>query len=148
MTGPVLVATHGSPDADQVLTRASELAAALGAELHAVCVIAPIEIGAPVGAAGGAAITEAEHELEHAATVALERARELAAQRGLAVVEHRRHGEPADAIATVADEVGASMIVLGSRGLDAAGRYVLGSVPERVLFDPHDHDVYVVRTAG
>ena len=32
------------------------------------------------------------------------------------------------------------------REIGAAGRYVLGSVPERVLFDPHDHDVFVVRT--
>jgi len=27
-----------------------------------------------------------------------------------------------------------------------AGRYVLGSLPERGLYDPHGHDVHVVRT--
>ena len=146
MTAPVLVATHGSPDAELVLARAISLAVALEAELHAVSVVPPMEIGAPLGDAGVAAVTEAEHELEALADAALERARAVGGQHGLDVVPHVRRGEPAESIAIVADEVGAALIVLGSRGLDAAGRYVLGSVPERVLFDPHDHDVFVVRT--
>lgn len=146
MTAPILVATHGSTDADLVVRRAAELAVALGTDLHAVSAIAPMEIGAPVGPAGAAAITDAEHRHEDEAHEALARARQIGAEHGLDVVEHTRHGEPADAIAVVADEIGAATIVLGSRGLDPAGRYVLGSVPERVLFDPHDHDVYVVRT--
>jgi nucleotide-binding universal stress UspA family protein len=62
------------------------------------------------------------------------------------VTEHLVQGEPAAQIAHVADTIGADLIVLGSRGLDASGRYVLGSVPERLLFDPHGHDVLVVRT--
>ena len=69
-----------------------------------------------------------------------------AATLGLVVTEHLVEGEPAAQIAHVADTIGADLIVLGSRGLDPAGRYVLGSVPERLLFDPHGHDVVVVRT--
>lgn len=65
---------------------------------------------------------------------------------GLELVPHLAQGEPAAHIVSVADEIGAELIVIGSRGLDAAGRYVLGSVPERVLFDAHGHDVLVVRT--
>lgn len=148
MTPPVLVATHASPDAELVLARAAELAAALGAELHAVSVVPPVEINAAVGDAGAVVITRMEHELEGRSSAALDRARAVGADHGLDVVGHMQHGEPAAAIATVADQVGAGTIVLGSRGLDAAGRYVLGSVPERVLFDPHGHDVFVVRTSG
>lgn len=146
MTNPVLVATHGSADADTVLERAATLAAALGAALHAVCVVQPIEVHAPIGPAGAEKIADTRREHEQQAAAALRRAHTIGAKYGLDVVEHVRHGEPANAIADVADEVGAALIVLGSRGLDAAGRYVLGSVPERVLFDPHGHDVYVVRT--
>ncbi len=148
MTDPVLVATHASADAELVIARAVGLAIALGSELHAVSVVPPIEITAPVGEAGAAAITDVEHGLEDRAAAAVERVRTIGGERGLDVVAHVRRGEPAAMIAGVADEIGAAMIVVGSRGLDAAGRYVLGSVPERVLFDPHDHDVFVVRTTG
>jgi len=148
MTAPVLVATHASPDADDVLARAAGLAAAFGTELHAVSVVPPIEIAAPVAAPGASVITDAEHRLEARAAAAIERARGVGREHGLDVVAHIRHGEPAVSIALVADEIGAGLIVVGSRGLDPAGRYVLGSVPERVLFDPHGHDVFVVRTTG
>ena len=146
MTSPILVATHGSADADAVLNRAAEFAAAIGADLHAVSVVQPLEVGAPVGPAGASKIAEAGREAERRSQAALARAAEIGGEHGLEVVPHERHGEPAASIVAVADHVGAMMIVVGSRGLDAAGRYVLGSVPERVLFDPHGHDVYVVRT--
>lgn len=76
------------------------------------------------------------------------RASAIGSAAGLAVHEHLVRGEPAAQIATVADTIAADLIVLGSRGLDAAGRYVLGSVPERLLFDPHGHGVLVVRTTS
>ena len=70
---------------------------------------------------------------------------ELAAEAG---AEHDiKVGHSSNTILEYADKIGADLIVLGSRGLDPAGRYVLGSVPEKVLFDSHGHDVLVVRTA-
>jgi nucleotide-binding universal stress UspA family protein len=81
---------------------------------------------------------------EHAE--ALSQAMIIGRSAGVEVHEHLAQGEPAAQIASVADEIGADLIVIGSRGLDPAGRYVLGSVPERVVFDPHGHDVCVVRT--
>ena len=77
---------------------------------------------------------------------ALAHAAALGRNLGAAVTEHLVQGEPAAQIAHVADTIGADLIVLGSRGLDSAGRYVLGSVPEKVLFDAHGHDVLIVRT--
>lgn len=146
MSAPVLVATHDTPHAEQVLERAASLAVAIGAELHAVSVVAPMEINAAVGDAGAVVIAGIEHEHEGHCKTALERAVAIGERHGLEVVIHLEHGEPAAVIANVADDIGAGMIVLGSTGLNAAGRYVLGSVPERVLFDPHGHDVFVVRT--
>ncbi|MGI9644796.1 MAG: universal stress protein [Ilumatobacteraceae bacterium] len=146
MIAPILVATHDAPHADRVLERAAGLAVAVGAELHAVCVVAPMEINAAVGDAGAVVIAGMEHEMEAHSKTALDRARAVGERHGLDVVAHLEHGEPAATIVNVADDIGADMIVLGSTGLDAAGRYVLGSVPERVLFDAHGHDLHVVRT--
>jgi len=44
-----------------------------------------------------------------------------------------REGSPADVIETVASEVGASLIVVGTRGLGGAARLILGSVSAQVV---------------
>ena len=146
MHPPVLVATHHSETSDQVVERAATLAVALGADLHAVSVVPALVIGAAVGDAGAEALTRQAAAHREVCTQALARATAVSAKLGAEVTEHLVEGEPAARIAQVADTIGADLIVVGSRGLDAAGRYVLGSVPERLLFDPHGHDVLVVRT--
>lgn len=146
MPAPVLVATHHSSTADQVVERAARLAVAIGAELHTVSVVPELVVGAAVGAAGAEALTRQHDSQRQICAEALARAATLSRDLGAVVTEHLVQGEPATQIAHVADTIGADLIVLGSRGLDAAGRYVLGSVPERLLFDSHGHDVLVVRT--
>ncbi len=146
MNGPVLVATHVSKTADHVVQQAADHAAALGVELHAVSVVPDLAVGAPIAGAGADAITRKVDGLRAECAEALAQASTIGTSAGVVVHEHLVQGEPAARIAAVADEVGAGLIVLGSRGLDAAGRYVLGSIPERLLFDPHGHDVLVVRT--
>jgi len=146
MPAPVLVATHHSTTADQVVARAARLAVAVGAELHAVSVVQDPVIGAAVGPAGAEALTRQSDEQRLTCAEALAHAAALGRNLGAVVTEHLVQGEPAAQIAHVADTIGADLIVLGSRGLDSAGRYVLGSVPEKVLFDSHGHDVLVVRT--
>ncbi|NND75401.1 MAG: universal stress protein [Ilumatobacter sp.] len=148
MTPPILVATHGTAGADHVVRRAAALADAFDSPLHVISVVQPIDVHAPIAPAGAAKLAEAAETLETQATTALGSAAEIAAESGVGVVEHVRHGEPAHEIVQLADEIEAGVIVIGSRGLDAAGRYVLGSVPERVLFDAHGHDVHVVRAPG
>lgn len=46
---------------------------------------------------------------------------------------HARIGKPADEILQVAREVGADLIIVGSKGLTGVERFVLGSVSERVV---------------
>jgi len=146
MPAPVLVAAHHSTTADQVVARAARLAVAIGAELHAVSVVQDPVIGAAVGPAGAEALTRQSDEQRVTCAEALAHAAALGRNLGAVVTEHLVQGEPASQIAHVADTIGADLIVLGSRGLDSAGRYILGSVPEKVLFDSHGHDVLVVRT--
>ena len=147
MRGPVLVATHRSKTADRVIERAAFLAAAMGVNLHAVSVVPDVAVAAPVGGAGADAIAHRVETLRAECAEAIARVRAIGESAGIVVHEHLVQGEAAARIASVADEVDAEVIVVGSRGLDAAGRYVLGSVPERLLFNPHGHDVFVVRTA-
>jgi nucleotide-binding universal stress UspA family protein len=146
MHSPVLVATHHSATADHVVERAARLAVAVGAELHAVSVVPDLVITAAIGSAGAEALTREADAQREACAHALTRAAALGRELGAEITQHLLQGEPAAQIAHLADTIGAGLIVLGSRGLDAAGRYVLGSVPERLLFDPHGHDVLVVRT--
>jgi nucleotide-binding universal stress UspA family protein len=146
MQAPVLVAAHHSSTADQVVVRAARLAVAVGAELHVVSVVQDLVVGAAVGPAGAEALTRQYDEQREMCEAALTHAAGLGRDLGAVVTEHLVQGEPAAQIAHVADTISADLIVLGSRGLDPAGRYVLGSVPEKVLFDSHGHDVLVVRT--
>ncbi len=146
MPAPVLVATHDAAADEQIVERAARLAVALGTRLHAVSVVPDLAVGASVGGVGADALTRQADVHRHRCVDALAQAGERARAVGAEVTDHLAQGEPAAQIAQVADSIEAGLIVVGSRGLDAAGRYVLGSVPERLLFDPHGHDVLVVRT--
>ena len=61
------------------------------------------------------------------------------------VETHALEGEPADALLKVAEKVGASMIVVGNRGMHGAKR-MLGSVPNAVSHNARCN-VLIVSTA-
>ena len=52
----------------------------------------------------------------------LERARALLAERGVEAVRASAHGDPADAILRLADEIAADLIVLGSHERSLVGQ--------------------------
>ncbi len=57
------------------------------------------------------------------------------------------HGETVDRICRCADEIGADMIIIGSRGLGNIGSITLGSVSEKVV-RKSSRSVMVVKDAG
>ena len=62
----------------------------------------------------------------------MQEAEEFLAKRG---IDHKGHfiaDHPASAILDVADDVGASMIIVGSRGLGRGTRSIRGSVSSRI----------------
>lgn len=67
----------------------------------------------------------------------LEQATKAIADRGVAVVDHFIDDDPASAILHTADEVGAEMIVVGSRGLGRATRALRGSVSTKIAHHAH-----------
>lgn len=60
---------------------------------------------------------------------------------------HVRIGDPAEEILGLANEIGASMIVLGCHDRSALGRFLLGSVSTEVLHHAHC-PVFVARPIG
>lgn len=117
---PIVAGTDGEPRAELAVDKAGELAQALGAPVHVVCVASAI-----YGKDWPAAIT-AEHVVEAAA----DRLR----GRGITVQTHvaRGHkGEAALELVAVAGDEHAQMIVVGNKGMTGIGR-LLGSVPNRL----------------
>ena len=59
----------------------------------------------------------------------LKAAEDKALERGVAVTSEARRGDPADLLCEIAAEVGADLLIVGSKGME---RRVLGSVPNKV----------------
>jgi nucleotide-binding universal stress UspA family protein len=141
-----MVGTDGSPTAAQAVGHAARLAAASQARLTIVSAYTrhrdnPAELEAPVGDDEWIA-TDAAGAQDHVVA-----AQEIARAQGLDRVAGRTEaGDPAAVLLDLASEVGADVIVVGSRGMAAASRFLLGSVPNRISHHA-ECDVVIVRTA-
>ena len=130
MGDSIVVGTDGSETAKQAVSEAVRLAKALAAPVHVVSAYQPSHArvsGAPEGAAKvwqPLPDDEVERILAEA-TAGIRLA-------GLEATSHAIRKDPADALLSVADEVGASMIVVGSKGMHGARRLALGNVPNKV----------------
>jgi nucleotide-binding universal stress UspA family protein len=127
----IVVGTDGSVTARRAVDEAVRLAKALDAEIHVVSAFEPVRgahiSGAPEGAAKlWAPLPDAEVEAK------LSEAGAAIRMRDVPVKTHAVQKDPADALLAVADQVGASMIVVGNRGMHSAKRFVLGNVPNKV----------------
>jgi len=130
MDDSIVVGTDGSETAKRAVTEAVRLAKALGAQVHVVSAYEPLRArvtGAPEGAAQvwqPLPDDKVESILDQAAAGI-----RLA---GLEVTPHAVRKDPADALIQVANEVNATMIVVGSKGMHGARRLALGNVPNKV----------------
>ena len=108
-----MVGTDGSETAANALAAAVRLASALRAELHIVSAYSPLQ-------------TPSDAE------AALAKATKVARDEGLEAVTHARRDDPADALIAVSEEVGAELLVVGTKGKSSASRFLLGSVADKV----------------
>jgi len=149
-TGPyghIVVGTDGSPTAGQAVRHAAQLAVACHARLtivsaytHQDASVAGLE--APSGSDDAWMADDAAGAQDHVID-----AQELAKGEGLADPRGRTEaGDPASVLLDVAADLHADLIVVGSRGMAAASRFLLGSVPNRVSHHA-PCDVEIVRTA-
>ena len=136
----IVVAYDGSEHADRALDRAVQLATSSGAELVVVSAakLTPLLHDPALGASPVDPI-EAEWAREN-----LDKARARLANTGTAVRTVEAHGDPEDAIVRLAKEENADLISVGTRGLNAAQRALLGSVSTKIVHNAHC-DVLVVR---
>jgi len=130
----MLLATDGSDHALSAAKQAAQLAKDMGAEVEVlgIAVIHPMYGGMHMGAAG---ISGLEQEVEQAATDAVRDTTAVFTEAGLSPksVVSVAMGSAAGAICQEADDIGADLIVIGSRGLGRAGSLLVGSTSRDVL---------------
>jgi len=130
MAEQIVVGTDGSETAKVAVGEAVRLAKSLGAGVHLVSGYKPLRGAKIAGAPEGAAKVWAPLPDSNVEAILSQAAAGVRMQ-DVQVETHALEEEPADALLKVADNVGASMIVVGSRGMHGAKR-MLGSVPNAV----------------
>lgn len=140
----ILLATDGSAGAIEAAEVASDLARHAGAKIHLAHIWQVSQTGSGLELAADAwQFTFATYEQQ--AREILDR--EVARVRGTGAEvagQHLWRGRPAGALDAIADEIGADLIVMGSRGLGRIKRLALGSVADEVVHSA-THPVLVLR---
>ena len=144
----ILLATDGSREADLAATTAADLAKSTGSELHVIHVygIAPIyPLYHPAAADPGGAEPEdpvleeepaglSEQRAQEVLNAAVEKVRSAATT---LVQAHLKAGGVPHEIVALAEDIGAGLIVMGSRGHGGIRRALMGSVSDAVVRHAH-----------
>ena len=145
----IVVGTDGSVTATEAVRRAGALADAFGADLHVVNAYRPPALVLATTADPGvmpSAVIEWEAAASEDARQLLDSVADELIGVGASVTTHAVAAHPASAILSVAESVGADLIVVGNRGMQGTRR-VLGSVPNHISHHARC-DVLVVDTVG
>jgi nucleotide-binding universal stress UspA family protein len=142
----IVVGTDGSETASKAVEHAARLASSFGAAFIAVTAYDPHPPGLDRDRAEAPEdikwrITASGLADDHARD-AVRLARQTGVTEASAVAEA---GTAAEALLEVADRRRADLIVVGSKGMSSAGRFLLGSVPNAVSHHA-PCDVMIVRT--
>jgi nucleotide-binding universal stress UspA family protein len=142
----VLVATDGSREAELASRTAADLAQKTHSELHVVHAFGVVPVGPPVyPEATDFQSAEYEAETEKRQRISGQRAREVLEAEvekvrsagGTVTQGHLIEGRVAPEIVALAEEIGAGLIVMGSRGLGGIRRALMGSVSDSVIRHAH-----------
>jgi nucleotide-binding universal stress UspA family protein len=142
----ILLATDGSKEAELATATATDLAQKTHSEVHVVHVFGIAPIGPPVyPEATDLQSVEREAEIEEPQRISEQRAREMleaevgnVRSAGGAVAQgHLIEGRVAPEVVALAEEIGAGLIVLGSRGHGGIRRALMGSVSDSVVRHAH-----------
>ena len=134
----ILLATDGSEEAALATQTAVDIADKTGSELHVVLVglsAAYVGMGPPEIADIPA---PRQQELNEEAQRLLDaQVEQIKADGGTVVQAHLRIGKSDEQIVALAEEIGAGLIVMGSRGLGGIRRLLMGSVSNSVVRHAH-----------
>ncbi len=141
----MLLATDGSNESKLATQAATELSRDTGSEMHVVYVLpTPAQL---IGYHNYSAevkdslIGQAERDAE---TFLKEQAEKIGSTGGKVTETHFRSGDPDKEILRTAEALDVGLIVIGSRGLGAVSRALMGSVSDSVVKHAHC-PVFVVR---
>ena len=148
LPGRVLLALDGSEEANAATRAAVEISNATGSELHVVHVL---DTNPRVPYPSPGTWQTWEEELDHAKRQARawvdRQAERIQAEGGRVKDAHLSFGEPDGEIVKLGEELGAALIVIGSRGLSGMSRMLMGSVSDSVVRHAHG-PVLVTRDPG
>jgi nucleotide-binding universal stress UspA family protein len=142
----IVLATDGSTEAEVAARTAVDLSQKTHSELHVVHAFGIAPIGPPVYPEGTDLQSfEFEAEAEEGQRISERRAREVLQAEvekvrswgGTVAGEHLVEGRVAPEIVGLAEEIGAGLIVMGSRGLGGIRRALMGSVSDMVVRHAH-----------
>ena len=140
----ILIATDGSPSAQEAVDFGIELASDQGSTATFVHVVPTLDI---VPMSGFGLTGAVQHELRERDTALIDEAWERAHEAGVTAYNALLRGDPVDEIVAYADAVDADLIVVGSRGHGAVASALLGSVSRGILREAR-RPVLVVRGAA
>ena len=134
----ILLATDGSEEGKLATQAATELSRDTGSEVHVVYVLpSPTQL---IGhhlypqETRESVIAGAERDAE---TFLKEQAEQITSNGGKVTETHLRSGDPDKEIIRTAEGLGAGLIVMGSRGIGAITRTLIGSVSDSVVKHAH-----------
>jgi nucleotide-binding universal stress UspA family protein len=141
----ILLATDGSDEAGLATQAAAELSKATGSEVH-IAYVLPTEAQLIGPHAYPDEIKESlvERAERDARSFLEEQAERVSSEGGKVAETHLRAGHPDKELIRLAGVLGVGTIVMGSRGIGAIERMLIGSVSESVVRHAHC-PVYVVR---
>jgi nucleotide-binding universal stress UspA family protein len=132
MFSEIVVGTDGSDTANAAVALATDLAQRCGATLHLVSAYKDPATSIAVAHTGTVAVPDTSFTALEVRSSCEELLTEVAKRAGSITTEtHAVPGAPADVLISVAESVGADLIVVGSKGMKGARR-LIGSVPNSV----------------
>src|SRR3954465_6094900 len=130
----ILLATDGSEEATLAARIAADLADKTGSELHVVHVrMFPFHLSYSAGSGTAEDLQRGREQFEKRARGLLDEQVKITEAAGGSVAQaHLRIGRPDAEIVHLAEEIGAGLIVIGSRGLGGTRRALMGSGSDSV----------------
>ena len=141
----ILLATDGSAEARLAAQAAAELSKETGSEVHVAYVLpSPTELRGHHLYSQEVMRSVLEQAEEEANSFLEEQAEQVRGSGGKVAETHLRAGHPDKEIVRLSEELDVGTIVIGSRGLGAVKRALMGGVSESVIRHAHC-PVFVVR---
>jgi len=133
MFSSIVVGTDGSATATQAVRQAIGMAAAVGATVELVSAYAPVsEKRKRAGRTDAPPEARRASDPPQGVETSLSEAADIARQAGVNVNTHALEGDPAAVILDVAENQKADLVIVGSKGMSGAKRFLLGSVPDKI----------------